>query len=603
MAIGTAITAALVEGITEIILNGVRKSGVRGFDAWQQSRFAQKLARRLNSIGKAKTLWSQDIELSINTFYYPPRLFIENKTEKPNKISDLPQGPIIIEGIAGQGKSILLRYLAFSELKSNEAQVVPIFIELRSLTKNMGLRQAIVKTLYSYDINADDESLEYIFGCGKFALLLDGFDEVESQLVKDLLSDIDVLATKYSNLRLLITTRPYDEVQKLTSLKKITIEPLKVGDYVEFLKAGGFTAASAMAIRDAIQKSSGEISKLITTPLMLTLVGQLYQNELEIPDNTPDFFERIFRHTFVTHDKLKAGINRKKYTDLGQRKLQELFEAFCFVCMCEGIVATVPSADFGRIFDLAVDHTIDCKCNSEDFLLEITKGACLLLPDGDENIHFLHKSLLDYFSASFIKKADSVFSDNFYAEVSVNPSPWFQVLAFLQYIDPRNFHKKFHLPELAIIIDEVNNFLDSKDESGLIKFIEKHHPESGAIFREEEIDVLISSAFGRFSIPNKFSLQKLNVSLTIAASQTVPDKIRKSQITDIFPMALETHDFGLHLKTRYVISIWGAIKYFEHIGSLMSTLQRARETADRILEIGAKQSSLLDRIKQKRVID
>lgn len=601
MAVGTLITSALAEGVAQAILNGAKKIGLRAFKEWEDSKFPAKLARRINNIGKVKTLWSQDKELLINDFYFPPKIKIDGHIEKPIKISDLPEGPSIIEGIAGQGKSILLRYLAFSELKSNEGVLVPVFIELRSLTKIMGLRDAIYKILYSYDIQADEDSIEYILGSGKFALLLDGFDEVESQLVKDLLSDIEAIITRYPALRLLITTRPYDEIQKSTLLRKITIEPLKTGDYVEFLKAGGFSAASAVSIRDAIQKSSGEIANLITTPLMLTLVGQLYQNELEIPDNTPEFFERIFRHTFVTHDRLKAGIKRKKYTNLGDRKLQELFEAFCFICMCEGIVATVPGKEFGKIFDQAIEYTVGCDCDSDDFLQEITKGACLLLPDGDENIHFLHKSLLDYFSASFIKKAESDFSTKFYREISDCPEPWFQTLAFLQHIDSGNFYSKFYLPEINCIIDEQLNFIDSKDVDGFINFVERYHPDFGVVFRENGSNELITLAFGGFAKPGKFSLQKLNVSLTVASSKTIPDKVSKSFISEYSSVALQDIELGLHVKLRHIVQLWGHQIYFDYIDGFKNNLIKSRDEANKLIEVGARKASLLSRMKYKEM--
>lgn len=591
------VTGVLLEKLVEEIVAGAKKIGSTAFRRWEESRFSSKIARRINAIGKVKTLWSQDKELLISEFYYQPKIRIDTQVIKASKISDLPEGALIIEGIAGQGKSILLRSLAFTELKSNEGVLIPIFLELRTLTSKMGLRDAILKLLYSYDIDADDQSVEYIFRCGKFALILDGFDEVESQLINDLLSDVESIVARYPKLRFIITSRPYDEIQKSTFFRKITIEPLRVGDYVEFLKAGGFTSESAISIRDAIQRSSGEISGLIKTPLMLTLVGQLYQSEFEIPDNTPEFFERLFRHTFVTHDKLKAGIKRKRYTTLGDRKLQELLEAFCFICMCEGIVATINTQIFASIFNQALEYVDDCNCDADSFLQDITKGACLMLLDGEDNIHFLHKSLLDYFSAAFIKKADADFSDEFYKNVADDSEPWFQALSFLQYIDSSNFYKKFLLPEIEAILSIDFDFLDSRDEVGLKNFITKNHPDAGIIFKENNADELEVAAFGPFSKPSKFCFKDLSAVLTRGLNKAVQDPVSKSYLLDESRNTLQPHELGLFLPLRVALTIWGVKDIFDALDIHKTSIMKQRDEAIRLISVNKKKTSLITKIK------
>ncbi len=591
------ITGVLLEKIVEEVIGGAKKLGSNAFKRWEESRFSSKIARRINAIGKVKTLWSQDKELLISEFYYQPKIKIDDQIIKASKISDLPEGALIIEGIAGQGKSILLRSLAFTELKSNEGVVIPIFLELRTLTSKMGLKDAILKLLYSYDIDADDQSVEYIFRCGKFSLILDGFDEVESLLINDLLSDVESIVARHPKLRLIITSRPYDEIQKSTFFKKITIEPLKVGDYVEFLKAGGFTSEAAISIRDAVQRSSGEISGLIKTPLMLTLVGQLYQSEFEIPDNTPEFFERLFRHTFVTHDKLKAGIKRKRYTTLGDRKLQELLEAFCFICMCEGIVATINTQVFASIFNQALEYVDDCKCDADSFLQDITKGACLMLLDGDENIHFLHKSLLDYFSAAFIKKADADFSDEFYKNVADDSEPWFQSLSFLQYIDSSNFYKKFLLPEIDLILSVDLEFLDSRNEMGLKEFMATHHPDAGVIFRENNSDELEVAAFGPFSKPSKFCFKDLMAVLTRGLDRAVPSHVSKSFLISESNNTLQSHELGLFLPMRVALTVWGTAEIFDALDLHRNSIVRKRDEAMRLISVNKKKTTLITKIK------
>lgn len=70
---------------------------------------------------------------------------------------------------------------------------------------------------------------------------------------------------------------------------------------------------------------------------MLTLVVIVYETESQIPETLPDFFEKLFQVVFTRHDKLKAAFNRKHYTGLSEGTLQKVFEAFCFMCVQDGI--------------------------------------------------------------------------------------------------------------------------------------------------------------------------------------------------------------------------------------------------------------------------
>ena len=93
----------------------------------------QKIQKKISSIESLKTFWSQDKLVALHEFYYPPRIQIANETKHYQFLSELPDGNLIIEGIVGQGKSIYLRHLATSEIRSNQSKFFPIFIEFRTL--------------------------------------------------------------------------------------------------------------------------------------------------------------------------------------------------------------------------------------------------------------------------------------------------------------------------------------------------------------------------------------------------------------------------------------------------------------------------------------
>jgi hypothetical protein len=136
-AVALASAARLVQPLVKDLYEGAKKGGVRGFRRWEQARFAQKLARRIKAIEDVRTLWKPDGAISIREFFHPPKLMVDGKGMHIGRVSDLPSNAVVIQGIVGQGKSVLMRSLAIEEILSNDAKRLPIFLELKDLSAKL----------------------------------------------------------------------------------------------------------------------------------------------------------------------------------------------------------------------------------------------------------------------------------------------------------------------------------------------------------------------------------------------------------------------------------------------------------------------------------
>ena len=403
-AAAVASTAKLLQPLINDLYAGSKKAGASGLQRWELRTFPQKLAKRLRSLEQVKTLWKPEGGVSLLDFYHPPRLYLNEKPQLVHRLSEVGTENLVIEGIVGQGKSILLRSLAIHEILSNSATRLPIFFELRILSPKLGLMEALYKNLEALDIDADEASLKYLFRSNRVTLMLDGFDEIEEPLIKDTLRDIELLAQKYPELQIIITSRPGHEIQKSPVFRVIQIAPLRAPEYAAFLERLKVSTEKSQAIRHAIRTSPSKVSNLIVTPLMLTLVVIVYESDSEIPETLPDFFERLFSIVFTRHDRMKASFQRKHYSGLSERKLQVLFQAFSFMTMQLGHRRSLTNQQFNEAFDLAQSYTDECQCEADDFRKDITKVACLMLDEGLGDVTFLHKSILEYYAASFVEK-------------------------------------------------------------------------------------------------------------------------------------------------------------------------------------------------------
>ena len=156
----------------------------------------------------------------------------------------------------------------------------------------------------SYDIEIDEETIDFLFRSGKFSLLLDGFDEIEEKIVKATYLHIEHLARRYPELLIVVTSRPGNEIQKSPTFKTLQISELTPAEFPAFLAKLGVNSEKSLDLRQAIRNSPSKLSSLIKTPLMLTLVVIVYEAETRIPETLPEFFDRLFQVVVSNHDRL-----------------------------------------------------------------------------------------------------------------------------------------------------------------------------------------------------------------------------------------------------------------------------------------------------------
>ena len=87
----------------------------------------REFIKRIGMVRKVKTIWQIDKAIDLFDFYCDSYVLVEEKRRKVSFISDLgPKENVLIQGIAGQGKSILLRFLCSVELSRGE--YIPVYL-------------------------------------------------------------------------------------------------------------------------------------------------------------------------------------------------------------------------------------------------------------------------------------------------------------------------------------------------------------------------------------------------------------------------------------------------------------------------------------------
>lgn len=441
---------------------------------WESTAIVERLSKKVLDINTIKTMWSRDKGVLIDDFYFPSKVIAKYSRQEIDVLQSLSSSNIIIEGVVGQGKSILMRHTCNLLLNNG---VIPVFIEMRMLSAERGLQELVLDYLDTCGIGGGASIFSYLAANGKIALVLDGFDEIPIELVKSAVFAIEQLRTKNNELRLIISSRPYHAAQNLQGFNVYALAELAKADYEVFLRKIVPESVDRFSVTAAISHAPESIKGIITTPLMLTLLVLVYKNEREIPSTLPIFFDKLFNTVFTGHDRLKAGFRRDHLTGLSESKIQTLFDAFCMTIMQLGGDRTISLYDFKKAFSIALKYAPDSKCEMEHFRKDIINTTCLMLEDGFDETTFLHKSIMEYHAASFIKNAPDSTACKFYKIAPSNMMNWETVLLFLSSIDSYRYGKSYVLEEYPQELGKITELLSTRSDSALIKYLNGMFPD------------------------------------------------------------------------------------------------------------------------------
>lgn len=495
----TLTTIALTRALAPLcndLYKGAKGIVQSGLNRWKTAAGIKKACVALGRIEKVKTIWSPETEVSLRNFYFPSKLETKpTSDEDPILISTdditlLPAGNLVIEGIVGQGKSIFMRYLASSALSLSNGIIIPVFIELRTITSKRSLSDAVSAYLESISVDGAQANFDYLADSGKIILLLDGFDEIPSECVSDVIYELGNIQTRNPELKIIISSRPRNHIQNANGFQVLKLVRLTEDDYDPFISKLITSSSKRLDVVQALKDCSDSIKGVISTPLMLTLVVIVYQTEKEIPSTLSDFFEKLFGVVFTKHDRLKAGFNRQHHSGLSERKLKQLFDTFCFMVVRLGGTRSIDNASFERAFEDAISYAPHCFCDLDNFKNDIIKVACLMVEEGFDTTTFLHKSILDYHAASFVKNLKEGVAIDFYESAFNNHRLWTNVVEFLKSIDSSRFYRHYVIKFLKKPVAKLTSIVNTRDLTSLAEYLDDLFPGFTFDFRDYELETI-----------------------------------------------------------------------------------------------------------------
>jgi len=451
---GVGVLKKPMEDLLAIGGKGIREY----FRQWQASINLDALAQRIEQVGFITTIASRQAS-TVDEIYYAAHLKQGKGVRTTNSADEFFSARIrlaVIHGTAGQGKSVFLRYLCLHDLR--QGKKIPLFIELRKIDSDNDLLVLIRKHVISLGFN--EKLIEPFIGnmlnTGKIRIYLDGFDEVKREYALSVKENIQMLLNKNQKLEIVLSSRPGALSQYLIDigrLQQYEIAPLTEKDYAGFFDKIGVPPETKERLLVAIHRSNAQIKRLLSTPLMLTLLVLTCGMQQDLPDTLPEFYDSLFNLLSSMHDGTKPGYVRQKATSLSNLELEALFRAFSFSSKeLVGRISLNPS-QFEQSFQYALKLT-ETRCTTEGFRTDITETVCLMVKEGMDAT-FVHKSIQEYYAASFIHRIED---DSLALQVlgSIEGNhlySWLNELRFLEDFQNLSYEKCIGIPHAEVFAE------------------------------------------------------------------------------------------------------------------------------------------------------
>nr|WP_302593530.1 NACHT domain-containing protein [uncultured Acetatifactor sp.] len=387
---------------------------------------------------------------------------------------------IILSGIGGLGKSMMMRHLLLDTMANIEKyRLLPFFIPLKDYTaKYSSLFEFIYEIYSSYCprrfLKSPEEMIE-IMESGRCLFLLDGLDEIKSANRPTFEKQLEQLTNGYRENIFVLSSRPYTNYIAFGRFARMSLLPFTKEQSVALmnkLDMGKQENPLKQEFTGALENSLYDTHKeFAENPLLLTIMLLTYRSHANIPVKMHKFYSKAYDTLFTEHDANKLGYRREYKSELTQDRFAEYFDEFCFLSYQDGNFDPSPEECKDFFLQLEAVEEDNPKFTWKDFMDDLTDSVCMMYEEG-QKYHFLHRSFQEYFCARyFYRQEESSLWDiaMFFDDMDVKETD--KTFAMLYDMKPRPVEDNVFLPFLEKLFTP-SNALIAKSPNGYLSCYE-----------------------------------------------------------------------------------------------------------------------------------
>jgi Leucine-rich repeat (LRR) protein/predicted MPP superfamily phosphohydrolase len=381
----------------------------------------------------------------------------------------LSAGRLLLRGVAGGGKSTLLRWAAIQaakfnlqdrealadeaeaaftspadllagdprqtisevrELNANWRTRVPFLIRLRDCPSGVLPRPKDWPALIAKELpDAPSEWIDSVLTSGRGLVLFDGVDEVPSQKREILAREIENVIGAYPENYWIVSTRPgavnKGWLSKLDFLEA-RIEPMSLDDQDQFIDK--WYSAVAAEIRSTPRRAENldklaaslkqelrdtpSLARLAIYPLLCAMICALYRERNQrLPETQAAICEDLCKMLLHRRERETPDLNLihlpPDYRKLDYEHKKYIVAELAKFMVDKGI-SSLDENEADTIIELALKHFPDhAEANPQEMRRAFIERSGLLRPSGTDKIDFLHNTLKEYLAAGRFVAEDS----------------------------------------------------------------------------------------------------------------------------------------------------------------------------------------------------
>lgn len=390
----------------------------------------------------------------------------------------------IISGTGGIGKSMMMRHLFLDSAESHEeTDLVPILCLLKNYnSKYSSLLEFLYKTVSGFDHSIELHHLKEKLSQGECIILLDGLDEVLSDLRGVFDEALICLMKEYPDNTIVVSSRPTSNFVQMGHFQVLDILPFEKKQAIELVDKLDFydSEAKAKFREDLDNKLYRTHQQFASNPLLLTIMLMTYTSYGEVPAKRHIFYTKAYETMARLHDASKGAYVRPMHTNLSPEDFAVYFAEFC-ARTYKNEVLEFTTQTFAAYMSESMKHinrgTLQTKAATKDFLLDLTDNLCIMYKDGDK-YYFIHRSFQEYFCAVYFstRMDDKLEKIGAFFEEQQTRQYSDKTFDMLYDMIPERLDKYVFLPRLKSLWQKCDS------EDGYWTFLEEMYP---AIYHQE----------------------------------------------------------------------------------------------------------------------
>lgn len=399
-----------------------------------------------------------------------------------------------IYGYGGIGKSTMLKYFFLKEIEkatSNNNQRIPIYIELRKYNFDSKKRREFLNFIYEeakvLGFDLEFKYFEYMAKKGRFIFLLDAFDEIASNNMEQAATEIEELATKYSNNPILVTSRklPFNHINNASLFHPYQTNGLSKEEAIALIRRISKLPIAELKeevferfINSLEVQLYDEYQSFAENPILLFLMLQMFERNASFPTEKATFIKDSYRLLYKEHDHSKlVALTREFKTDLPESTMMRVISYFCFLTYFEnnGGKSEFTESEILSLLNRVLNNEGLSLTRAEDLLADLITCLCIIHKEG-QSYYFVHNIFQEFYAANYLYDLDNevqeqFFKDNFLAE-DMNSRLIETTLEYYAELDKEFNKKKLKYNLFLPVLEELKRRNEGRDP---LKFYVKNY--------------------------------------------------------------------------------------------------------------------------------